>query len=46
MTIKAIMVDVDGVLLVHPDKRGWGADLEKELGLPLSLLQTAFFEEH
>ncbi len=40
------MVDVDGVLLVHPDKRGWGADLEKELGLPLSLLQTAFFEKH
>ena len=46
MTIKAIMVDVDGVLIVHPDKRGWSATLERDIGVPASALQTAFFERH
>ena len=46
MTIKAIMVDVDGVLVVHPDERGWSANLERDLGLPASTLQTAFFTRH
>ena len=46
MTIKAIMVDVDGVLLVHPDGGGWSAHLERDLGLSASTLQTAFFERH
>jgi putative hydrolase of the HAD superfamily len=46
MTIKAIMVDVDGVLIVHPDERGWSANLERDIGIPASTLQTAFFDRH
>lgn len=40
------MVDVDGVLVVHPDERGWSANLERDLGIPASTLQTAFFMRH
>jgi putative hydrolase of the HAD superfamily len=46
MTIKAIMVDVDGVLIVHPDERGWSANLERDLGIPQAKLQAAFFKPH
>lgn len=46
MTIKAIMVDVDGVLIVHPDQRGWTVNLERDLGIPSAQLQSAFFEQH
>jgi putative hydrolase of the HAD superfamily len=46
MTIKAIMVDVDGVLIVHPDERGWQQHLERDLGIPPARLQQAFFERH
>lgn len=46
MAIKAIMLDVDGVLISHPDERGWSVHLERDLGIPVSLLQTAFFERH
>jgi putative hydrolase of the HAD superfamily len=46
MTIKAIMVDVDGVLIVHPDARGWSANLERDLGMPAATLQAAFFKPH
>lgn len=40
------MVDVDGVLIVHPDERGWSANLERDIGIKASTLQTAFFEPH
>jgi putative hydrolase of the HAD superfamily len=46
MTIKALMVDVDGVLIDHPDRRGWSADLERDLGIDASTLQAAFFTPH
>ena len=46
MGIKAIMVDVDGVLIVHPDERGWSANLERDLGISASELQAAFFTPH
>jgi putative hydrolase of the HAD superfamily len=46
VTIKAIMVDVDGVLIVHPDERGWSVHLERDLGIPAAKLQTTFFERH
>lgn len=46
MVIAAIMVDVDGVLIVHPDARGWSANLERDLGIPASRLQAAFFRRH
>ena len=46
MEIKAIMVDVDGVLIGHSDGRHWSADLERDIGLPAATLQSAFFSKH
>lgn len=46
MRFKAVMVDVDGVVIVHPDPRGWAAHLERDLGLSPVLLQSAFFAPH
>lgn len=46
MTIKAIMIDVDGVLIDHPNGEGWSVDLEKDCGLPAATLQAAFFSHH
>jgi putative hydrolase of the HAD superfamily len=40
------MVDVDGVVVVHPDPKGWSANLERDLGLPTERLQEAFFKAH
>lgn len=40
------MVDVDGVVVVHPDPGGWSANLERDLGLKVELLQSAFFGPH
>lgn len=40
------MIDVDGVVIVHPDPQGWSAHIERDLGLPKALLQSAFFEPH
>lgn len=46
MRFKALMVDIDGVVIVHPDPQGWSAHLEHDLGLSPALLQSAFFEPH
>jgi putative hydrolase of the HAD superfamily len=46
MRRKAIMVDVDGVLITHPDPGGWSANLENDLGIPLASLQEGFFRRH
>lgn len=46
MRFKALMVDVDGVVIVHPHPEGWAAHLERDLGLSRTLLQSAFFEPH
>lgn len=46
MRFKALMVDVDGVVIVHPDSQGWAVHLERDLGLPQALLQSAFFAPH
>jgi len=40
------MLDVDGVVVVHPDPAGWSVHLERDLGLPVALLQQAFFQPH
>jgi putative hydrolase of the HAD superfamily len=40
------MVDVDGVLLVQSDVRGWSANLERDLGISPAALQEAFFRKH
>lgn len=46
MAIEAVMLDVDGVVVVHPDARGWSVDLERDLGFPPALLQEVFFKPH
>ena len=46
MTIKVLMIDVDGVIVVHPHPQGWSVNLERDLGLARSTLQAAFFEPH
>jgi putative hydrolase of the HAD superfamily len=46
MRFKALMVDVDGVVIVHPDPQGWSVHLERDLGLSPALLQSSFFEPH
>jgi putative hydrolase of the HAD superfamily len=46
MRRKAIMVDVDGVLIVHPDPRGWTANLARDLGITPHALQSRFFNLH
>jgi putative hydrolase of the HAD superfamily len=40
------MVDVDGVLLVHPDEQGWATGLERDLGVSRASLQSEFFDHH
>lgn len=37
------MVDVDGVLITHPNPGGWSANLEIDLGISLLALQHRFF---
>jgi putative hydrolase of the HAD superfamily len=46
MTVKTIMVDVDGVLLVHPDATGWSGHLERDLGVSADDLHRHFFDVH
>jgi putative hydrolase of the HAD superfamily len=46
MALKALMVDVDGVVVSHPDPKGWSANLEADLGLSPTRLQEAFFARH
>jgi putative hydrolase of the HAD superfamily len=46
MQWKAILVDVDGVLVVHPDPNGWSGNLESDLGISPSKLQEKFFDRH
>ena len=43
---RAIMVDVDGVLIRHPASAGWSADLERDLGVSITALQEGFFAPH
>jgi putative hydrolase of the HAD superfamily len=40
------MVDVDGVIVVHPRPDGWSVHLERDLGLSVRALQDAFFKPH
>jgi putative hydrolase of the HAD superfamily len=46
MPLKALMIDVDGVIVVHPNPRGWSANLERDLGVSAERLQEAFFRPH
>lgn len=40
------MVDVDGVLIAHPDARGWNVNLQRDLGISSDALQSGFFAPH
>ncbi len=46
MNRRAIMVDVDGVLIVHPDADGWSVNLPRDLGISTAALRSVFFEPH
>ena len=47
MTLRALMVDVDGVIVRHPTPgHRWDADLEADLAVRPADLQRAFFEPH
>lgn len=39
-----VMVDVDGVVVRHPDPAGWSARIEEDLGVPRQALQDRFFK--
>jgi putative hydrolase of the HAD superfamily len=43
MQRRAIMVDVDGVLITHPHPKGWSANLEIDLGISPQALHERFF---
>ena len=36
------MIDVDGVLIAHPDPAGWTVNLERDLGISVAALQSVF----
>lgn len=46
MSLKALMVDVDGVVVRHPDGLRWDHEMEADLGLATADLQRHFFEPH
>lgn len=46
MSLKCLMVDVDGVVVHAPDGRRWDADLEADLGIAPAALQELLFRSH
>jgi putative hydrolase of the HAD superfamily len=46
MPVRALMVDVDGVLVTHPDGRRWDSDLLPDLGIDPVQLHERFFRPH
>jgi len=46
MRPKILMVDVDGVIIRHPNPLGWSNRIEEELGVPRAALQARFFQRH
>ncbi len=46
MLLKALIVDVDGVVVVHSDPLGWSGTLEADLGVSPARLQSEFFRPH
>ena len=46
MSIRALMVDVDGVVARRADGRRWDADIEADLGVKAEDLQRRFFQAH
>ena len=46
MSLKALMVDVDGVVVRHPDGLRWDHAMKADLGLDPADLQRVFFAPH
>lgn len=46
MTLKALMVDVDGVIVAHPPGKGWSDDMLADLGVDPHKLVEVFFQPH
>lgn len=46
MSLKALMVDVDGVVVRHPQGLRWDHDMRADLGLDGDVLQAEFFAPH
>jgi len=46
MPIRALMVDVDGVVVTSLEPGGWSTHLERDLGLSPARLREAFFAPH
>jgi putative hydrolase of the HAD superfamily len=46
VTIRALMVDVDGVVVRHPEGHRWDRDILADLGVDPQALQTQFFAPH
>lgn len=46
MSLRALMVDVDGVVVRHPPGYRWDQRLQGDLGLDPMALQSAFFQVH
>jgi putative hydrolase of the HAD superfamily len=46
VSIRALMVDVDGVVVRRADGRRWDADIEADLGVRAEDLQRGFFQVH
>jgi len=46
VSVRALMVDVDGVVVRHPDGRRWDRDMKADLGLEPADLQRVFFVPH
>ena len=40
------MVDVDGVLITHPNAKGWSVHINRDLGISIETLQHRFFDVH
>jgi putative hydrolase of the HAD superfamily len=46
VSVRALMLDVDGVVVRDPDARPWTADLQAELGINPARLASEFFDVH
>jgi putative hydrolase of the HAD superfamily len=46
MPLRALLVDVDGVVVVHPDPLGWSGSLEADLGVSPARLSSEFFRPY
>ncbi|MDP1643260.1 MAG: HAD family hydrolase [Phenylobacterium sp.] len=46
VTVRTLMIDVDGVVIRHPDGLRWDHAIEADLGVDPAEFQSAFFADH